>query len=143
MEVYLIGSLRNPAIPEHSKVLRGAGIGVFDDWHAAGPEADDFWKKYEQERGRTYQEALEGHAARHVFQFDKRHLDRVDGAILALPAGRSGGLEFGYVIGTGRPGWVFLDSPDRWDVMVQFANGWSTDMNEIVEMINEWQSISS
>ena len=123
MKVYLIGSLRNEKVPELAKRLRAdLGIDVFDDWFAAGPEADDFWKSYELDRGHTYAQALEGYAARHVFTFDKHHLDTSDAAVLMLPAGRSGHLELGYFVGTGRPGYILLDGEDsRFDVMYQFA----------------------
>lgn len=119
--IYLIGSLRNPNVPEVANAIRKAGIEVFDDWYAAGPEADDKWKEYELGRGRTYKEALNGLAARNTFNFDLRNLSRANGAVLVLPAGRSGHLELGYVIGSGKPAWILLDNPDRWDVMYQFA----------------------
>ena len=130
--IYLIGSLRNPEIPSISDALRIQGYEVFDDWYAAGPEADDAWKAYSQARGEDYKTALNGHAAKHVFDFDKYHLDRCDGAVLVYPAGRSCGIEFGYVLGRGKPGWVLLDSPDRWDVMVQFATGWHFDIDGLI-----------
>jgi len=41
MKLYLIGSLRNPRVPEVAEILRWNGHLVFDDWYAAGPEADD------------------------------------------------------------------------------------------------------
>ena len=85
-KIYLIGSLRNPRIPEIAAQLRKAGHDVFDDWFAAGPEADDYWQKYEQNRGHNFKQGLEGYAANHVYNFDKHHLDRCDIAILALPA---------------------------------------------------------
>lgn len=119
--LYLIGSLRNEEIPEVSKSLRSVGLDVFDDWYSAGPIADDSWKEYEERRGRSYKEALRGYAARHVFSFDKHHLDRCDAALLVLPAGKSGHLELGYSSGKGRKTFILLDRPDRWDVMYQFA----------------------
>lgn len=119
--VYLIGSLRNPRVPEIAKILRERGFEVFDDWHAAGPTADDEWRKYEEGRGHTYQEALDGHAAEHVFAFDKTHLDRATEGVLVLPAGRSCHLEAGYLAGQGKPVFVLLDpTADRWDVMYKF-----------------------
>lgn len=122
--VYLIGSLRNPAVPEIAKELRACGFEVFDDWFAAGEEADDKWQAYEKGRGRGFAEALRGHAATNVFQFDKRNLDRCDAAVLVLPAGKSGHLELGYFLGTGKPGFILLDGePDRFDVMYKFATG--------------------
>lgn len=118
MRVYLIGSLRNPHIPSIAETLRSWGCEVFDDWYAAGPEADDYWQKYEQGRGRTYKEALDGLAADHVFNFDQAHLDRCDAVVLVLPAGKSGHLEFGYCIGQGKPGFILMpEDAERWDVM--------------------------
>jgi len=132
--IYLIGSLRNEEIPTIAKSVRSLGIDVFDDWYAAGPEADDYWKEYERGRDHTYEEALRGYAARHVFEFDKHHLDRCDAAVLALPAGRSGHLELGYVIGTGKPGYILLDGQDsRFDVMYSFATKVFMNKDEMIE----------
>lgn len=122
-KLYLIGSLRNPEVPKVGSWIRALGIDVFDDWYAAGPEADDKWKEYEQSRGRDYVDALHGLAAEHVHEYDKYHLDNSDGALLLLPAGRSGHLELGYIIGQGKPAWILLpDDHDRWDVMFRFAS---------------------
>lgn len=121
MKLYLIGSLRNPRIPEIGQKIRQLGHEVFDDWFAGGPIADDSWRDYEKARGHTYAEALNGYAASHVFEFDKYHLDRCDGALLVLPAGRSGHLELGYMAGKDKKVYVLLDDPERWDVMYQFA----------------------
>jgi hypothetical protein len=130
---YLIGSLRNPDIPLIGNRLRDAGIDVFDEWHDAGPEADDYWKKDQQTRNRTYLEALESYAADHIFRFDKYHLDRCNGAILILPAGRSGHIELGYMIGKGKSAYVLLDKDtDRWDVMYKFANGVFFSIDELI-----------
>lgn len=121
--IYVIGSLRNEAIPEVAAALRTVGLDAFDDWHAAGPEADDYWKKYEVNRGHGFKEALRGHAAVHVYEFDRSHLDRCDSAVLVLPAGKSGHLELGYVAGCGKPTYILLDEQDsRFDVMYQFAD---------------------
>lgn len=124
-KIYLIGSLRNSKVPEISKKLRNAGHEVFDDWFAAGPEADDYWQKYEMDKGHNYKEALNGYAANHVYHYDRSHLDRNEMAVLLLPAGKSGHLELGYMIGQGKPGYILFDEqmPDRWDVMYLFANG--------------------
>ncbi len=121
---YVIGSLRNENIPAISVKLREElQCEIFDDWFSPGPKADDYWKAYEEARGRDYRQALHGWAAKHVFEFDKFHIDRADFGILILPAGKSGHLELGYMIGCGKPGYILLDKPDRWDVMYQFATG--------------------
>ena len=120
--VYIIGSLRNERVQQVGNLLRSFGIEAFDDWFAAGPEADDYWQKYSNLRGHKYKEALAGYAAQHVFNFDKYHLDRCDAALLVLPAGKSGHLELGYCAGKGKPTYILLDGePERFDVMYNFA----------------------
>lgn len=137
--VYLIGSLRNPEIPKIAdRLRRELGIEVFDDWFAAGPIADDSWRDYEKARGRDYPTALRGYAAKHVFDFDYTHLTRTEGAVLALPAGRSAHLEFGWMIGRGKPGWVLMDNPERWDVMNQFATGVHQTIEELIAGIQAY-----
>lgn len=121
--IYLIGSLRNKEVPNISHRLRAEGHLCFDDWFAAGPEADDYWQAYEKNKGNTLPEALKGYAAKHVFEFDKSHLDRCDTGILVLPAGRSGHLELGYMSGKDKDTAILMaGEPDRYDVMYKFAN---------------------
>lgn len=136
--LYLIGSLRNERIPKLAQRLREENphTEVFDDWYAAGPEADDYWKTYERGRGRTYQEAISGYAAKNVFAFDKRNLDRSTHALLVLPAGKSGHMEIMYATyGVKAKTAILLDPEDvRWDVMYQFV---PTVLNNDKE-INEW-----
>lgn len=139
--IYLIGSLRNKKIPEIGVKIRKLGYDVFDDWFAPGPEADDWWKKYEESRGRTYKEALKGHAARHIFEFDKSHIDASDIGLLIMPAGKSGHLELGYMIGRGKPGYVLMDKPDRWDVMYQFASQIFFDFEEMMKYFKDKKKV--
>ena len=137
MKIYLIGSLRNERIPEIANQLTEAtGHTIFADWWAPGPEADDYWKKYEELRGFTYLEALNRPAAQHVFHFDKYHLDDSHAAVLVTPAGRSCHLEAGYMVGRGKPVWVLLSNDEeRWDVMYQFCAGVAPSMGHLVELI--------
>jgi len=133
--IYLIGSLRNPAIREIANTLRAEGHIVFDDWHASGPQADDIWKDYEKQRGRTYLEALKGSFARNAFNYDKEHLEEADTVILVLPAGKSGHMEFGYAIRSGKRGFILLDDADRWDMMYLFATGVFDNLQSLMEAI--------
>lgn len=134
--IYVIGSLRQPTPAATAARLRAVGHYVFDDWLAAGPEADDKWREYEMARGRSYIEALQGHAATHVFNHDKKHLDDAEIAVLALPAGKSGHLELGYMIGQGKKAYILLDGEyDRWDVMYRFATGVCANIDELIEAI--------
>ena len=140
--IYLVGSLRNPQIPLIGNELRSRGFSVFDDWFAGGPEADDSWKDYEETRGRSYTSALDGFAAKHVFEYDKYHLDRASAGLMVLPAGKSGHLELGYLIGQGKPGFILLDTVDRWDVMYQFAEVVSYDLDVIIAGLQAWEEVS-
>ena len=121
--IYLIGSLKNENVPILAKKLREAlGVEVFDDWFSPGPKADDFWRDYEHTRGSSYKEALNNYAGKHVFEFDKHHIDRLPVGVMYMPAGKSGHLELGYMLGTGKKGYILFDKePERWDVMYQFA----------------------
>ena len=55
-----------------------------------------------------------------------------------LPAGKSGHLELGYLIGQGKPGYVLFDSrfnedSTRWDCMYQFAKEVFFDIEELLD----------
>ncbi len=131
--IYVIGSLRNPKIPEIANKIQAVGHEAFADWYGAGPEADDKWKEYEIERGKTYLQALKSYGAQAVFNFDKKHLERADAVVLVAPAGKSGHLELGWALGKGKPGYYLLDSPDRWDVMLQFATMVTDNLEDIMK----------
>lgn len=135
--IYIVGSLRNPEVHAVAKQVREElGIEAFDNWSAAGPHADDCWQQYSKEKGQSYAEALKDYSAKHVFEFDKKHLDRCDAALMVGPAGKSGHLELGYTVGRGKPAFILLDDPDRWDVMVQFATGWFFSVDAFTSFIH-------
>ena len=110
---------------------------VFDEWYSAGPEADDYWKEHQKGKGLSYAQALEGHAAKNVFNFDKRHLDRCTHALLVLPAGKSGHMEIMYATyGVGAKTAILLDPEDvRWDVMYQFVPDVFSSEEEVVQWL--------
>ena len=138
--IYLVGSLRNPRVPEIAEELRAMGHKVFDDWYGAGDEADDKWQQYENGRKRTYRQALAGEAAQHIFKFDLRLITASDAVILVLPAGKSGHLEFGYARGIGKAAVILLDGePERFDVMYNFANLVTNDVAEASMYIQDWR----
>lgn len=141
--LYLIGSLRQAdKVQSVAAAFRKDGWDVFDDWLAAGPEADDYWQKYANQRGQNVKEALAGYPAQQVFKYDKTHLDRCSMAMLVLPAGKSGHLELGYVLGKGKPGFILLDGePERYDVMYNFADGVFVSLEEAQRTLNaKWRS---
>jgi len=144
---YLIGSLRNERIPKLAQSLRQKHpeIEFFDDWYAAGPEADDYWKAYEKAKGISYQAALDGWAAKHVFEFDRTHLNRSTHALLVLPAGKSGHMEIMYAAyGVGAKTAILLDPDDvRWDVMYQFIPTILQNDEEISDWLKNSQDKNS
>jgi hypothetical protein len=135
--IYLIGSLRNPEVPKLANRIRETGFEVFDDWYSAGPEADDKWRDYEKAKGHSFIEGLSGEAAKNVFNFDKRHIEASSSVILALPAGKSGHLELGWALGLGKRGYILLDSPERWDIMYQFATAVFDSEKDLIERLKE------
>jgi len=138
MKIYLIGSLKNNSIPLIANRLREVGFEVFDDWWSGGYEADDKWQEHEKIRGRNYKEALYGHHADDIFHFDLTHLKSSDLVVMVMPCGKSGHLELGWFLGTGRPGYVLFDKdPDRYDIMYRFANDVYFDLEELIEHLNE------
>ena len=135
-KIYLIGSLKNENVTKFAAKVRDAGFEVFDDWFSPGPEADDHWQRYERERGRTYLEALKGHHARNVFDFDVQHIDASDCVVLVMPAGKSAHMELGYAAGTKKPCFVLFEGePERYDIMYLFANDVFVDSDKLIERL--------
>lgn len=132
--IYLIGSLKNPRVPVVGEELRKAGFEVFDDWFASGPDADDHLWAYERARGHNAVQALHGHAASHVYQFDKKFIDQATCAVLLMPAGKSGFFELGWFRGTNRPGYILFDKdPERIDIMFQLATGMFYNTDDLIK----------
>lgn len=141
MRVYIIGSLRNPLVPQVAARLRTAGFDAFDDWYSAGPEADDHWQAHQKSKGLKYHDAINGPAAQNTFDFDRRNLERSDAVVMVAPAGKSAHLELGYAIGHGIPGFILMDEPgkkDRWDVMYAFATDICHHLDELPDMIRAY-----
>jgi len=130
--VYIIGALKNWKVIDLANKLSKEfpKCEFFCSWITPGPEADEYLRKYGKKRGLNYKETLQDWGARHVFNFDKTHLNRADMVIMLMPCGKSGHLELGYCIGRGKLGYVlFPKEPKRIDVMYQFATDlfFSTD----------------
>lgn len=139
--IYVIGSLRNSNVPVLVNALKGIGLDAFADWYCPGPEADDNWKKYYQAQNLSYRDAINGPMAWCIFNFDKQHLDRNDGAVLLKPAGQSAAYELGYTIGRGKPGFIlFPEEPkqeERWEVMARFATEIFFNQDEFLKTLTE------
>ncbi len=142
--IYLAGSLKNPIIPDVGNALRESGYDALDDWWAAGPDADDYWRTYERYRGRSYIDALGGRAAQNIFHFDQAYLDLADAIVLIAPAGKSTHLELGYALGSGKPGFILEESePSRYEVMPNFAWQVCASLDELIAALNRWFDLAS
>lgn len=121
--IYLIGSLKNPEVPKVAKMLRAVlNTEVFDHWYSPGPDADDYLRDHIRFKGLSYPEAMDDWAVKHIFEFDKFHIDRAEAVVMLMPAGKSGHLELGYAVGKGKPAYIVFDKePERFDVMHRFA----------------------
>lgn len=134
--LYLIGSLKDRKVPIIGEAIRKTtGLEVFDQWWCASEDADDWLRDYFKFRGLSYKDAIHSYAGRHIFSFDKYHLDRASVGVMVMPAGKSGHLELGYLVGQGKPGYILFDKePERVDIMHNFA---TNVFFNIEELINE------
>lgn len=132
--VYLIGSLRDPRVPEVGNYLeKYTDLEIFSDWYSASEDADDWLRDYYKGRGYNYKQMVYSHAAKHIFAFDLHHLDRSCAGVLVAPAGKSCHLELGYLRGQGKPVYVlFHEEPDRVDVMYNFCNDIFFDKKDLM-----------
>jgi hypothetical protein len=132
--VYLVGSLRDKNVPIVGEKLRqGTGYEVFDQWWTASEDADDWLRDYFKFRGLSYKDAIHSYAAKHIFEFDKHHLDRADAGVLLMPAGKSCHLELGYLAGQGKKTYVLFDKePERVDIMYNFATDVFFNIDDLI-----------
>ena len=131
--VYVIGSLSNPRVEEVADRLRAEGFDAFDQWRAA---EGDFWASYAQRRGMSFRDALAMDFTETAFQFDLKYLHKADTGVLVMPAGRSAGLELGYLLGRGKRGYVLYDGePERPDLMTKLATGVCFSAEELIEVL--------
>ena len=132
--LYLIGSLRDRKVPIIGEQLRQTTqYEIFDQWWTASEDADDWLRDYFRYRKMSYKDAIHSYAARHIFDFDKHHLDRADVGVLVMPAGKSCHLELGYLVGQGKPGYVLFDTePERVDIMYNFATNIFFNIEDLI-----------
>lgn len=134
-----MGALANQNIPFIANKIRELGFEAFDDWWAPGPLADSYLRHYAKIRGLNYKETLKTYAAKHIYKFDKKHLDSSDICLLVMSAGKSAHLEFGYFIGCGKPGYVLFDKePSKIDIMYQFATDIFFNFDELVVELKKY-----
>lgn len=70
------------------------------------------------------------------FLADMRGLEWADTVVLLHPSGRSAHLEFGYAMGRGKFGIVFLNEGDAPDLMTLMGHEYVTDIRELLMILN-------
>ena len=136
--IYLVGSLRDRKVPIIGEQLRQATrYEIFDQWWTASEDADDWLRDYFKYRKMSYKDAIHSYAAKHIFDFDKHHLDRASVGVLVMPAGKSCHLELGYLAGQGKPCYVLFDKePERLDIMYNFATNIFFNTEDLINELN-------
>ena len=136
--IYIFGSLANPRIPEITNLLRSHGHDVFSEWFAAGEGADEKWKNYFKALGMGYKEALATDFVNTAFNFDLEHMKKAEVGVLVMPAGRSGHLEIGWMLGQGKRGYILFPDgePERPDLMSKLATNVFFSVEELINELN-------
>ena len=122
--IYLVGSLKHEYPKTIAEKLRADGHKVFDDYQAAGPEADMYWQRYYEERGFAYADALTMPFPQHAFDFDVKHLKRADWAVAVCKSFKLPGIssiaELSFMRwGLGKRTAILLDGdPEHWELMI-------------------------
>jgi len=112
MKIYVASSWRNLIQQDVVRCLRFAGHDVYDyrepakgvsgfSWSEIDPE----WKSWTPSQ---YRKALAHPVAARGFRYDIEALRACDACVLVLPSGRSASWEFGYAMGQGKRGVVFM-----------------------------------
>lgn len=129
--IYVIGSLSNPRVEEVADALRAAGIDAFDQWRAA---QGDYWADYAKRKGLSFREAIKLDFVETAFQFDLKYLKLAEAAVMVMPAGRSGGIELGWMLGQGKRGYILYDGePERPDLMAKLATAVCFSIEELIQ----------
>lgn len=114
MNLYVASSWRNRFQPGVVARLRAEGHEVYDFRNPAGAgentgfgwqQIDVNWRFWTPER---YKQALTHAVAQRGFEADERGMIRADACVLVLPSGRSAHVEFGWMVGRGKLGYVLL-----------------------------------
>jgi len=111
--IYIASSWKNDYQPQVVEFLAKHNLDVYDfrkpfqgstgfHWSEIDPNWES-WSRLE------YKNHLEGSRLAHEgFLLNKRALDQCTACVLVLPSGRSAHLETGYMIGQGKPAYIYL-----------------------------------
>jgi len=119
--IYLASSWRNKYQPSVLAFLRGLGCEVYDFRNPAPgnngfrwTEIDPDWLAWDPAR---YRDALRHPIAQAGFHADFAAMQACNTCVLLLPSGRSASFEFGWCVGAGKRGIVYIPEPCEPELM--------------------------
>lgn len=137
MKLYVASSWRNRYQPMVVAKLRAEGFKVYDfrkdgfGWHQIDPDWER-WDTAAYKRALCHRKAVKG------FNRDFAAMQEADACVLVMPAGRSACLEAGWMVGAGKPLWIYLPERIEPDLMFKMAEGISDSLRWIITEINVW-----
>jgi len=124
MNIYVASSWRNPYQPEVVAHLHALGHEVYDFRNPVEGDNGFSWKELDPDyyHGKKwdinfYRHALESPQAERGFRHDITAVMRADACVYVLPCGRSASWEFGFIVGRGKLGVVYMPEPCEPDLM--------------------------
>lgn len=132
--IYLATSWKNQYYPDVLNQLREAGHSVYDfrqdgfSWDSIEPNWTKLWGDHQ-----AYLRALEHPRARTGFERDFLAMNTADTCVILTPSGRSAHMEFGWMVGQGKPSYVLLTEPQEWDLMYKMAKKICLTIGELLE----------
>lgn len=139
MRIYVASSWRNARQPEVVAMLRGRGHDVYDFKNPAPGNHGFSWREIDPEwqawTPHAYRRALATPIAEAGYEADVRALRDCEACVLVLPSGRSASWEFGYAMGQGKPGVVFMPEACEPELMYREA-AIVTSTSEFFDLFN-------
>lgn len=150
MKIYLASSWRNAMFSSVLRGLRNAGHQVYDfkgedegqegtpdtfafEWEMVDPA----WRAWTPEQ---YSDALAHPLAQRGFKSDFRAMWWADACVLLLPCNRSAHLELGWMLGKGRPGWVYTPEPRlEPELMYLLCTGFHTKFEDLLGALSSYE----
>lgn len=139
--IYVASSWRNAYQPIVVDLLRGRGHDVYDFRNPAPgdnsfhwSEIDENWLRWTPEE---YRKALQDTLAVEGFKKDHDAMLRSSLGVLVLPSGRSAHIEFGWLLGRGAKGIIYIPEPCEPELMYKLAHRIVIEGTELLSAVTE------
>lgn len=144
MRLYVASSWRNVDYPLVVNALRRAGHHVYDFRNPVPGNTGFNWKEVDPDSPPPPWEAsytnymLNRAPADEGFAYDYAAMQEADGCVLVLPSGRSAHVEFGWMVGAGKHGWVYQPHREPPELMYRVAGNvpLESDVQVLIERIS-------